>query len=58
MFVGKAGAPKTSAPILFIGNTEDPSTPLINAKKMSAQFGGSTVLTVEATAVCCFSFCL
>ncbi|CZR62825.1 uncharacterized protein PAC_12722 [Phialocephala subalpina] len=46
MFNGSVSANKTSSPILFISNTLDPVTPLHSAK-MSSQFGGSAVLTVD-----------
>lgn len=35
---------KTSSPILFVGNTYDPVTPLRHAKKMSKYFAGAGVL--------------
>jgi hypothetical protein len=41
----------TSFPLLFIGNTADPVTPLAGAKKMSKLFRGSTVLTVDTPGV-------
>ncbi|KAI0382424.1 TAP-like protein-domain-containing protein [Hypomontagnella monticulosa] len=36
---------KTKNPVLFVGNTWDPVTPLVSAKNMSAGFEGSVVLT-------------
>ncbi|KAF2108824.1 TAP-like protein-domain-containing protein [Lophiotrema nucula] len=48
IFEGKPGANKTSAPILFIGNTLDPVTPLRSAKKVASTFAGSSVLTLDA----------
>lgn len=38
----------TSTPILFVGTTGDPVTPLSSAFKMSQYFEGSKVLTVDA----------
>ncbi|KAK1138264.1 hypothetical protein N8T08_003212 [Aspergillus melleus] len=35
---------KTKAPVLFIGNTFDPVTPLVSARNVSATFEGSVVL--------------
>ncbi|KAI1099023.1 TAP-like protein-domain-containing protein [Jackrogersella minutella] len=35
----------TSYPVLFVGNTYDPVTPLVSARNMSSGFEGSVVLT-------------
>lgn len=45
-FQGPMGA-NTSFPLLFVGNTVDPVTPLIAAKQTSAKFPGSRVLTYD-----------
>ncbi|KAK0202251.1 TAP-like protein-domain-containing protein [Desarmillaria ectypa] len=58
-FTGPVGA-NTSYPILFIGNTADPVTPLSAAKKVSSVFPGSVVLTQNSsghTSVLAFSTC-
>ncbi|KAF8956647.1 alpha/beta-hydrolase [Flammula alnicola] len=38
----------TSFPLLIIGNTADPVTPLVGAKKTAQQFPGSVVLTQDS----------
>ncbi|TDL14554.1 hypothetical protein BD410DRAFT_797094 [Rickenella mellea] len=55
-----AGAYNTSFPLLVIGNTIDPATPLTSAQKMSRAFKGSVLLTqnsaghtsLSATSLC------
>ena len=39
---------QTNAPILFVSNTHDPSTPLIGAQKMHSLFPGSGLLVQDA----------
>ena len=46
---------KTKTPVLFIGNTYDPATPLASAKNMSAAFEGSAVVEQHGFGVSCFS---
>ncbi|KAK4508110.1 hypothetical protein PRZ48_001848 [Zasmidium cellare] len=43
---------KTSHPVLLLGNTADPVTPLRAAKKMSRGFEGSVVLTQDSPGHC------
>lgn len=47
LVTGSVSANKTSSPILFIGKTLDPVTPLHSAMKVCSQFSGSAVLTVD-----------
>ncbi|KAJ4348554.1 uncharacterized protein N0V89_009931 [Didymosphaeria variabile] len=47
-FLQVPSANKTSFPILFIGNTVDPITPIVGARKMSGLFPGSVLLTQES----------
>lgn len=46
---------KTKNPILFIGNTYDPLTPLVSAQNASAGFSGSVVLQHNGYGVSAFS---
>lgn len=45
----------TSAPILWLGNTMDPATPVENAYAMAKRFPGSVVLTQEGAGHCSVS---
>ena len=54
-FKGSVGA-RTSFPAMFIGNTADPVTPLVNAKTMSKLFPRSSVLTVNSPGVSAYPF--
>ncbi|KAF5361716.1 hypothetical protein D9758_007284 [Tetrapyrgos nigripes] len=45
---GPVGAKNTSFPLLIIGNTADPITPLAAAKKTSSVFPGSVLLTLDS----------
>ncbi|KAJ6579543.1 TAP-like protein-domain-containing protein [Mycena vulgaris] len=45
----------TSFPLLVVGNTADPVTPLWAAKKMSQGFAGSVVLTQDSAGHCSMS---
>ncbi|KAF5361521.1 hypothetical protein D9758_006133 [Tetrapyrgos nigripes] len=47
-FKGPVGAANTSHPLLVIGNTADPITPLAGAKKTSLSFPGSVLLTQDS----------
>ncbi|KAJ7209103.1 TAP-like protein-domain-containing protein, partial [Mycena rebaudengoi] len=45
----------TSFPLLLVGNTADPVTPLNDAKRMSKGFAGSVVLTQDSAGHCSVS---
>ncbi|KAL1303080.1 hypothetical protein AAFC00_006524 [Neodothiora populina] len=47
-FTGPFGANATSHPILFIGNTLDPVTPLDNAQRMAENYRGSSLLVQDS----------
>ena len=47
VFRGPFGS-HTKNPILFVGNTYDPATPITNARQSSLMYPGSEVLTVDA----------
>ncbi|KAJ7700754.1 TAP-like protein-domain-containing protein [Mycena rosella] len=47
-FKGPFGAPNVSFPLLVIGNTADPVTPLVGAKATADAFPGSVLLTIDA----------
>lgn len=42
---------RTRNPVLFVGNTYDPVTPIVSARNMSAGFEGSVLLTHDACGV-------
>ncbi|KAJ6534177.1 TAP-like protein-domain-containing protein [Mycena capillaripes] len=60
-FLGPMGASNTSFPLLVIGNTADPVTPLSMARKTSGYFPGSVLLTLDApghTSIAAVSTCI
>ncbi|KAJ7440991.1 TAP-like protein-domain-containing protein [Mycena latifolia] len=60
-FLGPMGASNTSFPLLVIGNTADPVTPISMARKTSAYFPGSVLLTLDApghTSIAAVSTCI
>lgn len=48
----------TKNPVLFISNTIDPVTPIVNSKKWSPRYKGSQILTIEAIGVSFISLCI
>ncbi|KAF7339069.1 AB hydrolase-1 domain-containing protein [Mycena venus] len=46
--LGPFGAPNTSFPLLVVGNTADPVTPIAGAKSTVDAFPGSVLLTIDA----------
>ncbi|KAJ6542151.1 Alpha/Beta hydrolase protein, partial [Mycena vulgaris] len=60
-FLVPMGASNTSFPLLVIGNTADPVTPISMARKTSAYFPGSVLLTLDApghTSIAAVSACI
>ncbi|KAJ7152023.1 Alpha/Beta hydrolase protein, partial [Mycena filopes] len=49
-FAGPVGAANTSFPLLVIGNTADPVTPIVGANKTAKAFPKSVLLTLDAVA--------
>jgi hypothetical protein len=56
MVAGSQTGGNTSFPILFIGNTIDPATPLVGTKKASKLFEKSVVLTINTIGVRSFFY--
>ncbi|KAG5653159.1 hypothetical protein H0H81_002001 [Sphagnurus paluster] len=52
LFKGPFGANTTSFPLLIVGNTADPLTPLWAAKKTAQDFSGAVVLTQDSPGHC------